>query len=79
MSLSPQTRSGKNYNLVFREPVGCEPSACDIFVGIDTNQGNSSYLDIYMQGNSQAWIAVGFTESPNMVSMKWTSYSGTSE
>ena len=68
--LPPQTKFGTDYNLVFREPAGCDPSACDIFVSIDTNQGNSDYLDIYMQGASQAWIAVGFTETPNMVSMK---------
>ena len=37
-----------------------------MFIGIDTNTGNSSYLDIYIEGESQGWVAVGFTETPNM-------------
>ena len=52
---------------MFRDPEGCDPSACNTFIGIDTNEGNSDYLDIYMEGASEGWIAVGFTETPNMV------------
>ena len=38
-----------------------------MFIAIDTNAGNSSYLDIYIEGESQGWVAVGFTKTPNMV------------
>ena len=58
-----------DYDLIFRDPEGCEVSACTTFIGIDTNQGNSDYLDIYMEGSTQGWIAVGFSESANMVSI----------
>jgi len=50
-----------------RSPEGCDPAQCDIFVGIDTNAGNPQYLDITLQGNSQGWIAVGFSATQNMV------------
>ena len=43
------------------------PSACTTFIGIDTNAGNSDYLDIYMEGTTQGWVAVGFTRTANMV------------
>ena len=56
-----------DYDLIFRDPANCSPGQCTIFVGIDTNAGNSDYLDIYMEGESQGWVAVGFTATPNMV------------
>ena len=62
-----QTRSATDYSLIFREPEECDPSACNTFIGIDTNQGNSDYMDIYMEGATEGWIAVGFTKTPNMV------------
>ena len=42
-------------------------SECDVFVGIDTNAGDSDYLDIYLEGEADGWVAVGFTETANMV------------
>ena len=30
-------------------------------IGIDTNTGDSGFLDIYMEGNASGWIAVGFS------------------
>ena len=57
----------EDYRLTFQDPAGCMPSECQTFIGIDTNAGNSDYLDIYMEGNSQGWVAVGFSESANMV------------
>ena len=38
-----------------------------MFVGVDVNDGESTYLDVYMEGTAPAWVAVGFTESPDMV------------
>ena len=42
-------------------------SECDVFVGIDTNVGNPDFLDIYLEGHADGWVAVGFTETPDMV------------
>ena len=38
-----------------------------MFVGIDTNSGDPGFLDIYLEGMADGWVAVGFTKSPNMV------------
>ena len=64
-----QVRAPQDYRLVFSNPANCDPSTCDIFVGIDTNLGNGGFLDIYMEGNAQGWVAVGFSDSQNMVQM----------
>ena len=37
------------------------------FAGIDVNTGNPDYLDIYIEGDAASWVAVGFTDTPNMV------------
>lgn len=63
-----QVRNPLDYRLIFREPSGCEPSQCRIFIGIDTNTGNNSFLDIYMEGEASGWIAVGFSDTQSMVS-----------
>ena len=36
-------------------------------MGIDTNAGNSGYLDIYLEGQADGWVAVGFSGSASMV------------
>ena len=63
-----QTRSPDDYRLRYREPSGCEPDSCNYFVGIDTNEGDSSFLDIYLVGKAKGWVAVGFSETSDMVS-----------
>lgn len=62
-----QVRAPADYRLVFSSPANCDPSTCDIFVGIDTNTGNPDFLDIYMEGTTQGWVAVGFSNSQSMV------------
>ena len=62
-----QVRAPQDYRLVFSDPPNCAPSTCNIFVGIDTNAGNGLFLDIYMEGNTQGWVAVGFSDSASMV------------
>jgi hypothetical protein len=42
-------------------------TSCTSFVGIDTNTGNPGILDIYMEGEAQGWVAVGFTATRSMV------------
>ena len=68
--LQLQTRSPENYTLTFRTPDGCDIADCDFFAGVDTNEGNSDYLDIYMEGDAGAWLAIGFSDSPDMVGIQ---------
>ena len=60
-------RDPEEYRLTFRTPAGCNASNCTSFIGIDTNIGNPGVLDIYMEGEAQGWVAVGFTETRSMV------------
>ena len=62
-----QTTDPVDYPLFFKEPSSCTLSDCNIFVGIEVNHGNSSFLNFYIEGNAEGWLAVGFTASPNMV------------
>lgn len=60
-------RDAEEYRLIFRSPSLCVGFRCNIFVGIDTNIGNSSFLDIYMEGEGLGWVAVGFSHTQDMV------------
>lgn len=62
-----QNRNPEDYTLTFRDPAGCNVSDCVFFAGIDVNTGNTDYLDIYIEGDTASWVAVGFTDTPNMV------------
>ena len=62
-----QVRNASDYRLFYREPSGCEPDNCDIFVGIDTNEGDTTFLDFYLVGKAEGWVAVGFSETSSMV------------
>ena len=64
-----QRRNGSDYRLRYRQPSGCDPDTCDYFVGIDTNAENESFLDFYLVGQAKGWVAVGFSETANMVRM----------
>ena len=44
------------------------PEDCLVFAGIDTNSGNQDYLDFYLSGQAESWVAVGFTPTRSMVS-----------
>ncbi len=61
-------RAPENYRLQTLSPTGCSRASCDLFIGIDTNTGDDGFLDIYMEGTAEGWVAVGFSETPNMVS-----------
>ena len=65
-----QVRDPEDYRLTFRTPEGCNVTNCTSFVGIDTNTGNPGILDIYMEGEAQGWVAVGFTDTRSMVRME---------
>ena len=65
--LSLQNRAPLDYRLRIRDPPGCDPSECDLYVGIDTNTGDAEFLDIYIEGDAQGWVAVGFSDTRDMV------------
>lgn len=62
-----QIRAPEDYRLTFRTPPGCNLTNCTSFVGIDTNVDNPGFLDIYMEGEALGWVAVGFTQTRDMV------------
>ena len=61
-------RAPEEYRLRWHIPTGCSPADCDLFIGIDTNAGDDGFLDIYMEGTAEGWVAVGFSETADMVS-----------
>ncbi len=61
-------RAPEDYRLQTLSPTSCSRASCDLFIGIDTNTGDDGFLDIYMEGTAEGWVAVGFSETPNMVS-----------
>ena len=62
-----QTTAPGDYPLVFKFPEKCGVRDCTVYVGIQSNEGNASYLDFYIEGDAKAWVAVGFTPTPSMV------------
>ena len=48
-------------------PDGCSRESCDYYVGFGPNTVNSDYLDIYLEGEADGWIALGFSENTQMV------------
>ena len=61
-------RGREEYRLIFRNPAHCvNMYDCEIYIGIDTNSGDSDNLDIYMEGRTSGWVAVGFSDSMSMV------------
>ena len=57
----------RNFRLIFSNPASCSPSECGIYVGILNSTTNPGSLEIYMEGDAQGWVAVGFSDSQNMV------------
>ncbi len=64
---SMPSRSPENYRLQVLNPENCSRAECDMFIGIDTNTGDDGFLDIYMEGTAEGWLAVGFSETADMV------------
>ena len=62
-----QMRAPGEYRLRYHDPINCDPDSCDYFMGIDTNGGNPLYLDFYLTAEIEGWVAVGFSETANMV------------
>lgn len=47
--------------------MGCNRTDCDLYIGIAVNSGDPGFIDIYMEGTAEGWLAVGFSDSMNMV------------
>ena len=56
-----------DYPLVFKSPSSCNLADCTVYVGIQRNEGNHSFLNFYIEADANAWAAVGFSTSPSMV------------
>ncbi len=65
--MAPQ-RSPDAYGLQVVSPSGCTRVDCDLFIGIAINTGDNGFLDIYMEGTAAGWVAVGFSDTADMVS-----------
>ena len=63
----PQSTAPVDYPLVFKTPDGCGVGDCAIYVGIAVNEGNSDYLNFYIEGDAEAWVAVGVSATEDMV------------
>ena len=63
----PPMKSPEEYRLKFRAPDGCNRTNCTVYVAVDTNRGNDSYIDIYMEGHAAGWVGIGFSQTSNMV------------
>lgn len=65
------TASPEEYSFIWRQPPDCTPGTaagdCTYFVGIQRNEGDDSYLDFYLEGKQPGWVAIGFSETANMV------------
>ena len=74
LSLPPQTTAPEDYRLTFRSPSDCAPSECSFFAGVQTNEGDSNYLDFYLEGAAAGWVAIGVSETASMVKrVAWNS------
>ncbi len=63
----PPIKTLDEFRLHFQSPPDCDIDDCSVYVAIDTNRGNDSWLDIYMEGKAEGWMGVGFTHTPDMV------------
>ena len=79
MLTARQIRNIEDYRLTFRQPPGCQLANCSVVVGIDTNTGDPTVLDIAMQGVAGGWLAVGFSPSQSMVSLPCAKWEATSK
>ena len=66
-----QSDDPQDYLLFRRDPPGCDANInCMYFVGLRANEANNSYLDVYLSGEADGWVAIGFSETANMVSFR---------
>ena len=56
------------FPIIFKSPTDCERSSCTFYWAMGPNTANSQYLDVYMEGTVDGWLAVGFSHDQAMVS-----------
>ena len=61
----PVNKTG--FRLTLTQPEGCARESCTVFVGINTSTTDEGYLDITLEGAASGYVAVGFSDSANMV------------
>ena len=57
----------KDYNLEFGLPAGCTKDNCAYYVTMGPNAEDGKFLDVYLQGTAEGWVAVGFSHNVMMV------------
>ena len=62
-----------DFPLTFRQPPGCDRQSCDIYAAMGPNAANDDFLDIYLEGTADGWVAVGFSQDMLMVGSEWYS------
>lgn len=50
-------------------PEGCERESCTYYVGIGPNAVDPSIVEIYLEGQVDGWIAIGFSMNMLMVGL----------
>ena len=55
------------FPITFRVPDGCDREDCTFYWAMGPNSANSNYLDIYMEGTTEGWMALGFSDDKIMV------------
>ena len=57
----------RDYNLEFGLPHGCTKANCTYYVAMGPNAEDDKFLDVYLQGTADGWVAVGFSHTTLMV------------
>lgn len=58
------------YRLSLGLPEGCEKTTdtkCEVFLGINSNSDDDSFIDFSLEGKAKGWVAVGFSKTADMV------------
>ena len=55
------------FPLTFRQPANCDRQSCDVYAAMGPNAANDDFLDIYLEGTADGWVAVGFSKDTSMV------------
>ncbi|XP_011403771.2 PREDICTED: putative ferric-chelate reductase 1 [Amphimedon queenslandica] len=50
-----------DFPIVFKSPTNCDRTSCTFYWAMGPNSGSSQYLDVYMEGTVDGWMAVGFS------------------
>ena len=57
----------QDYNIEVGLPPGCTKDNCMYYVAMGPNAEDGEFLDVYLQGTVEGWVAVGFSLDQMMV------------